>query len=576
MCSIKQENVMLKNQLAHLQNEKFSLPKSQLARLKWCGSRASGRHILQISQTPGILSLINEDPELDVVNVFHSNHHAIIIDHPAIKFCQSSFWTGNLVNTIPFPTDYFNAIVIEDTMFEAFPTNSDSDVPRVLKPNGKVIVSVKLEEAIELKDHWKKLLTHFQEIDKRVDEHYVCWVGRNSQKDSENTEQSTAENLFKDMMNAFNKKNIEKSIRLEESLQHKKDQELDFLEENKKLAMTIPFMKKKQLARIDHLQLSVEEENHILQETEEFKIQTKIISNEERLSQFLDGRKVSIVLGDGDYYRQKSLNFAHRLTDTLMSKGMNVVYICKDENNGIRPTKNGVKNPIQLTYNEFEELTHIFNEPLLFLTSPSLSLAKRVGRFQWKKWSIFYFPDDLNEEDEEVHMFLMNTLHSENFHAHMGSKFPILTPEKNSFVEGSTRFDSSRLTIGFIGNLGEEKVDYRAIKEMLVANQGLVVELIGYNVPKTKPIRSKRLLIREYTQCEEVEKRIDRWAGTVLPVRHPNEMSVYPLLSIDVPLIDVKNWSAPIQEHEVFSLKTIEKLSEVLDDYLPADYKAVH
>ena len=26
-----------------------------------------------------------------------------------------------------------------------------------------------------------------------------------------------------------------------------------------------------------------------------------------------------------------------------MSKGMNVVYICKDENNGIRPTKNGVK-----------------------------------------------------------------------------------------------------------------------------------------------------------------------------------------------------------------------------------------
>ena len=459
---------------------------------------------------------------------------------------------------------------------ETFPLSSSNEVHRVLKPNGKVIVSVKLEEVNGQKDQWKTLLTNFEEIDKRVDEHYVCWVGRNTQKASENNVDRTLENLFKDITDALNKKNNKKAIQLEESLQQKKEQELDFLEENKKLVMTIPFMKKKQLARIDQMQLSTDEENHILQETEELVIQTRAISQEEHLSQFANGRNVSIVLGDRDYYRENSLEFSHQLTEALMKKGMNVVYICKEENEGIRPIKNGVKGLIQLTYNEFEEMTHIFNEPFLFLTFPSLSMAKRVGRFQWKKWSIFYFPDHLTEADKDVHTFLVNTLHSGNFLARMGSKFPVLTAEKNICFEESTRYDSSRHTLGFIGNLGEEKVDYRAIKEMLVANQGLVIELIGYNVPETNPIRSKRLLIREYTQYDEVAKRVDRWSGTILPLRHPNKMSVNPLVSFDVPFLDVKNWSARIEEHEVFVLRTTKTLSEVLDDYLPVDSKEVH
>ncbi len=552
---------MLKNQLTHLQNESFTIPESQRSRLRWCGSRASGQHILHISQKPGILSIINQDPQLDVVNIFASED-SVVLTHPLSKDCVSTFWSGDLKREIPFPMNYFDAIITEDTLIEVM-SSQNNEVQRLLKPNGKIIVTETLEHAEELRNEWETLFHNFEEIDMRIDEHYVSWVGRNVVNPP--TDYREAGRAFlEEIRKVIVKKKAKRAALLQKELETKRNEEVVRLEEKNKLLMKLPIIKKKHETRINQIQLTSDEKKNLLQEPEETIVKPNKMRPEEQLAHFSTLGKMTIVYWDSEVYRKNSLTLAHQLVDTLRNRGKNVVYVYEEENEVITPIHLDGSRFLQISTSEFWRSLHLFEEPEMYITHSDLQISKRIGRLQWKKWSIFYLPEKI--VDRDAHLFLMNSLDPSHFLVSMGRMHPIKLREENSVVNTLTN-ESSRIVIGFVGDLGKDCIDYQAMKDLLVENKGLGIELIGYNLPDSKPINSKRLTIREYANDVDLMKRVGRWTGGILPFRYSASTSaLVKMESLGIPIFHIKEWSAPLEDQEFISYGSGEKVSVLLEE----------
>ena len=556
-----QESGMLKNQLVHLQSETLSIPESQLSRLRWCGSRASGKHILHISQTPGILSIVNEDTQLDMVNLIVTRDGLSILDHPSSVNSTSSFLAGDLSGKIPFPTNYFDALIIEDTLAEILAVHK-GEVQRLIKPNGKIIVTEKLRQAIRLKDEWGAIFSSNEKIDQRVDEHYVNVVLRNVIKTPEHSE-DVVELLIKEMQEVIENINKDYDKALREKLEQRKTEELARLQEKNKLVNSIPFIRKKQQALIAQLELSPEEKKELFQKSNETVIHTKTCDLYDQLSRFQAVGNITIVFGETSLYRKNSLVFSHQLVDVLSrNKGRNVVYVHGDGSQAFAPIYRAGSKLIQISSTEFHEHLHLFDSPEMYVTVQDLQLAKRLGRLQWKKWSVYYFPEEI--ADQEVHSFLVGSLNPDSFITRMNSYLPYGTKPKQ-LKEMATPDEEKRIVVGYVGNL--ERVDYRAIKEMLVANQKVAVELIGYNLPDSNPINTKRLMIKEYTNEDELRKRVEKWTFGFLPFRQGEPIvSIGMMKNLGIPLLVTNDWSASIQDQKVWSLDEEETLSGFLEE----------
>ncbi|PFG14834.1 hypothetical protein [Bacillus sp. es.036] len=552
---------MLKNQLVHLQSETLSIPEPQRSRLRWCGSRASGKHILHISQTPGILSIVNEDTQLDMVNLIVSSDNFSILDHPSMVNSTSSFWTGDLSEEIPFPTNYFDVLIIEDALAEILPAYND-EVQRLIKPNGKIIVTEKLRQAIQLKDEWGAIFSSNENIDHRVDEHYVNVVLRNITKAPDHSE-NAVEILLNEMQEIIDRINKDYVKAIQEKLEEKKTEELARLQEKNKLVNSIPFIRKKHEALIAQLELSSEEKKELSQKSNETVIHTKKCDLHDQLSRFLTVGNITIIFGENHLYRKNSLVFSHQLVDVLShNKGKNVVYVNGDEFQRFAPIYWAGSNLFQISRTEFYEHLHLFDSPEMFVTVQDHQLAKRLGRLQWKKWSVYYFPNEI--ADQEIHSFLVGSLNPDSFITRMNSYLPFEKKERE-LKEMPIADEEKRIVIGYVGNL--ERVDYRAIKEMLVANQKVAVELIGYNLPDAIPINTKRLMIKEYTNEDELRKRVGKWTFGFLPFRQSEPIvSIKMMKTIGIPLLVTNDWSASIQDQKVWSLDEEETLSGFLEE----------
>ncbi len=552
---------MLKNQLVHLQSETLFIPEPQRSRLRWCGSRASGKHILHISQTPGILSIVNEDTQLDMVNIIVTRDDLSILDHPSTVNSTSSFWTGDLSGEIPFPTNYFDVLIIEDALAEILPVHND-EVQRLIKPNGKIIVTEKLRQAIQLKDEWVAIFSSNEKIDQRIDEHYVNLVLRNVIKAPEHSE-NAVEILLNGMQERIDGINKKYAEAIHEKLEEKKTEELARLQEKNKLVNSIPFIRKKHEALIAKLELSPEEKKELSQKSNETVIHTKKCDLHDQLSRFQTVGNITIVFGENHLYRKNSLVFSHQLVDVLShNKGKNIVYVHGDESQGFAPIYRAGANLIQISRTEFHEHLHLFDSPEMYVTVQDLQLAKRLGRLQWKKWSVYYFPEEI--ADQEIHSFLVGSLNPDSFITRMNSYLPFEKKERG--LKGIPIDDEEkRIVVGYVGNL--ERVDYRAIKEMLVANQKVAVELIGYNLPSAIPINTKRLMIKEYTNEDELRKRVGKWTFGFLPFRQSEPIvSLKMMKTIGIPLLVTNDWSASIQDQKVWSLDEEETLSGFLEE----------
>ncbi|MYL61971.1 hypothetical protein GLW07_01250 [Bacillus hwajinpoensis] len=552
---------MLKNQLVHLQSETLSIPEPQRSRLRWCGSRASGKHILHISQTPGILSIVNEDTQLDMVNIIVTRDDLSILDHPSTVNSTSSFWTGDLSGEIPFPTNYFDVLIIEDALAEILPVHND-EVQRLIKPNGKIIVTEKLRQAIQLKDEWVAIFSSNEKIDQRIDEHYVNLVLRNVIKAPEHSE-NAVEILLNEMQERIDRINKDYAKAIHEKLEEKKTEELARLQEKNKLVNSIPFIRKKHEALIAQLELSPEEKKELSQKSNETVIHTKKCDLHDQLSRFQTVGNITIVFGENHLYRKNSLVFSHQLVDVLShNKGKNVVYVHGDESQGFAPIYRAGANLIQISRTEFHEHLHLFDSPEMYVTVQDLQLAKRLGRLQWKKWSVYYFPEEI--ADQEIHSFLVGSLNPDSFITRMNSYLPFEKKERE--LKGIPIADEEkRIVVGYVGNL--ERVDYRAVKEMLVANQKVAVELIGYNLPSAIPINTKRLMIKEYTNDDELRKRVGKWTFGFLPFRQSEPIvSLKMMKTIGIPLLVTNDWSASIQDQKVWSLDKEETLSRFIEE----------
>ncbi|WP_169525350.1 methyltransferase domain-containing protein [Pseudalkalibacillus hwajinpoensis] len=553
----------MKNQLEHLKSERLSLPKSQIARLKWCGSRASGRHILQISQSPGILSLINKDDDLDMVNLIESAHNGII--EKSFGSC-SSFWTGNLSHDISFPANYFDTVILDEHLEVMMETKVMENVKRLLKPNGKIILTQKLEKALHLTKQWTSLLTTFEELDKRVDSDYVSWVGRNA--DPTETE-VRVEHILSEIREQINQTNKELEDKIQQALQLKKEAELARLEEESKLKMSIPFMRKKQQDRIELMELTNKEKLELIPQSKEVNIHTKAIEQRILVSKYFSQQNVTIVLGETEYYRDSSLKFSHQLTRSFLNKESHVIYVSTEDHHSIQPVFNGSTGLWQITKKDFWELVPFFNQPTLVITEPDLHLSKKIGRLQWKRWNIYYFNVSSVPSKREAHSFLINTLSPKSFIAGMGSRSPFSAIEKSRLPKYSGNSETTKRIVGFIGDLDVGNVNYNIIKQLLVANADLTIELIGYNVPETKPIRSSRLKIREYTHYDEVTKRIQRWMGGIVPLHDQGQMTAMQLMNaIGLPIYDIKDWNHFIQESAFLPSTNTETMADVLEQCL--------
>lgn len=561
MCSKNQENGMLKNQLEHLKSELLSLPKSQIARLRWCGSRASGRHILQISQSPGILSLINKDDELDMVNLFHPDRSGII--DQSFSSC-SSFWTGNVSDHIPFPTNYFDTVIIDERLEAIADTENIENVKRLLKPNGKIIVTHKLREALHLSKQWTSLLTAFEELDKRIDAEYVNWVGRNTDPPKGKVEQILCE-----IKGQIDQMDEEVELKIRAALQSKKEAELARLEEESKLKMSIPFMRKKLQDQVELMELSHKEKLELIPHSKEVNLHTKTMDQHTVVSNYFSNENVTIVLGEAEYYSENSLKFSHQLTRSLLNKGSQVIYVSSEEQHTIQPVFNEASKLWQISQKEFWELVSFFKQPTLVITEAALQLAKKIGRLQWKRWGIYYFNASDISSQSEAHSFLVDTLQPDHFIAGMGSMVPFEAIEESRLpkYEGST--ETTKRIVGFIGDLAKDHLNYNLLKQLLVANADLTIELIGYNVPETKPIRSNRLKIREYTHCDEVTIRIQRWTGGIVPLSHQDQNAAIRMMhAIGLPIYDIKDWSDPIQENDFLRSTNVETMSDGIEQCL--------
>ena len=552
---------MLKNQLVHLQSETLSIPEPQRSRLRWCGSRASGKHILHISQTPGILSIVNEDTQLEMVNLIVTRDDLSILDHPSTVNSTSSFWTGDLSGGIPFPTNYFDVLIIEDALAEILPVHND-EVQRLIKPNGKIIVTEKLRQAIQLKDEWRAIFSSNEKIDQRVDEHYVNVVLRNVIKAPDHSE-DVVEVLLNEMQEIIERINKDYAKALHEKLEEKKSEELARLQEKNKLVNSIPFIRKKHEALIAQLELSPEEKKELSQKSNETVIHTKKCDLHDQLSRFQAVGNITIVFGETHLYRKNSLVFSHQLVDVLShKKGRNVVYVNGNESQAFAPIYRAGSKLIQISNTEFHEHLHLFDSPEMYVTVQDLQLAKRLGRLQWKKWSVYYFPEEI--ADQEVHSFLVGSLTPDSFITRMNSYLTYGTKPKQ-LKEMATPVEEKRIVVGYVGNL--ERVDYRAIKEMLVANQKVAVELIGYNLPGAIPINTKRLMIKEYTNEDELRKRVEKWTFGFLPFRQSEPIvSIGMMKTLGIPLLVTNDWSASIQDQKVWSLDEEETLSGFLEE----------
>jgi hypothetical protein len=552
---------MLKNQLVHLQSETLSIPEHQRSRLKWCGSRASGKHILHISQTPGILSIVNEDTQLDMVNLIVTRDDLSILDHPSTVNSTSSFWTGDLSGEIPFPTNYFDVLIIEDALAEILPVHND-EVQRLIKPNGKIIVTEKLRQAIQIKDEWGAIFSSNEKIDQRVDEHYVNVVLRNVTKAPEHSEDAV-EILLNEMHEIIDRINKDYAKAIHEKLEEKKTEELSRLQEKNKLVNSIPFIRKKHEALIAQIELSPEEKKELSQKSNETVIHTKKCDLHDQLSSFQAIGNITIVFGETYLYRKNSLVFSHQLVDVLShNKGRNVVYVHGNGSRAFAPIYRAGANLIQISSTEFHEHLHLFDSPEMYVTVQDLQLAKRLGRLQWKKWSVYYFPEEI--ADQEVHSFLVGSLTPDSFITRMNSYLPYGTKPKQ-LKEMANPVEDQRIVVGYVGNL--ERVDYRAIKEMLVANQKVAVELIGYNLPDAIPINTKRVMIKEYTNEDELRKRVGKWTFGFLPFRQSEPIvSIGMMKTLGIPLLVTNDWSASIQEQKVWSLDEEETLSGFLEE----------
>jgi hypothetical protein len=552
---------MLKNQLVHLQSETLSIPEHQRSRLRWCGSRASGKHILHISQTPGILSIVNEDTQLDMVNLIVTCDDLSILDHPSTVNSTSSFWTGDLSEEIPFPTNYFDVLIIEDALAEILPVHND-EVQRLIKPNGKIIVTEKLRQAIQLKDEWGAIFSSNEKIDQRVDEHYVNVVLRNVTKAPEHSEDEV-EILLNEMQEIIERINKDYAKALHEKLEEKKTEELVRLQEKNKLVNSIPFIRKKHEALIAQLELSPEEKKELSQKSNETVIHTKKCDLHDQLSRFQAIGNITIVFGETYLYRKNSLVFSHQLVDVLShNKGRNVVYVHGNGSRAFAPIYRAGANLIQISSTEFHEHLHLFDSPEMYVTVQDLQLAKRLGRLQWKKWSVYYFPEEI--ADQEVHSFLVGSLTPDSFITRMNIYLPYGTKPKQ-LKEMANHVEEQRIVVGYVGNL--ERVDYSAIKEMLVANQKVAVELIGYNLPDAIPINTKRLMIKEYINEDELRKRVEKWTFGFLPFRQSEPIvSIGMMKKLGIPLLVTNDWGASIQEQKVWSLDEEETLSGFLEE----------
>ncbi|WP_347548776.1 methyltransferase domain-containing protein [Pseudalkalibacillus hwajinpoensis] len=558
---------MLKNQLKHLENGTIRLPQTQVSRLKWCGSRASGFHLLQVSQTPSILALINEDPELDMVNVFPSNQQYTTIDHPAVESCCSVFWTGDLSGAIPYPTNYFDTVII-DELLELTAQEAIDEFRRVVKPNGKLIITQELTKSLTRKDYWIPLLSHFEELDKRLDNDCVSWVGRNSGVDLTETE-DIVEHLVVEISERLEEKKIFVEEKKQQVLKQKKDSILEQLEKDKKLKMTVPYFRNKYLTQIETIQLTEKEKSELTPLKQDTVLHTQKIELKELILQSFQERDIAIVMGDGDYYRKYSLNFSHHLTEALLRKGYRVIYVTNNVDKTIHPIKNESTQLLQINRKDFGEIADLFNQPALFITSTDLQIAKRIGRFLWNRWSVYYLPEAVIEQNEDVHSFLANLLKKENFLAGAGSKFPISAVVKERVPTYTKSSESTKLILGFIGDLSTKAIHYQAIKELLRANEALTVELIGHHLPEEKPFRTNRLIMREYTHREEVAKRIQKWTGGILPVKHPEDKAPINLMqTTGMPLLKIEDWSAPLDPSLLIPSENPRNWTEVLDEIL--------
>ncbi|WP_226655341.1 class I SAM-dependent methyltransferase [Pseudalkalibacillus hwajinpoensis] len=551
---------MLKNQLEHLQSETLTIPEPQRSRLRWCGSRASGKHILHISKTPGILSIINEDTQLDMVNLMSSYDDRGMVDQPSFN-CTSTFWAVKLSCAIPFPTNYFDAVIIEDTLAETLSVQKD-EVQRLIKPNGKIIVTEKLKRALHLKEEWEAIFLNNERIDHRVDEHYVSVVLRNVIKTPDDSEHMLR-NVLNEMEAVNERLNKEYAKVVHQKLEEKKTEELARLQEKNKLVKSLPFVKRKHVALVEQVELSSEEKKELLQHPQDITLHTKKCDLENQLSRFQAMGNVTVVFGKGPFYRKNSLVFSHQLVDVLGHKGRNVVYVHEDVTHSITPLYRNGENIIQISTTDFWDHSHLFVAPDLYISLQDLQMAKRIGRFQWKKWSIYYLPKEIT--DQEVHSFTLNSLHPHSFISRTASYLSFVTEAMQSKSRISS-FEGERIIAGYIGDLGAETVDYRAIKEMLIENKTMSIELIGYNLPDEAPINTKRLLLREYTNDDDVRKRAKKWTFGILPLRNQGLLvPVHTMTTFQVPILYTENWNAPVQDQKIISLNKGKSLSELIE-----------
>ncbi len=561
-----QESGMLKNQLEHLQSETLTIPEPQRSRLRWCGSRASGKHILHISQTPGILSIINEDTQLDMVNLISTYAGGGVVDQPNVN-CTSTFWAVNLSGDIPFPTNYFDALIIEDTLAETL-AEQKYEVQRLLKPNGKIIVTEKREHAFHLKEEWEAIFLSNELIDHRVDEYYVSVVLRNVMKTSDESEKMLS-NVLNEMEAVNDRLNKEYAKVVYQKLEEKKNEELARLQEKNKLVKNLPFVKRKHDALIQQVELSSEEKREILQKPQDMAIHIKKCNLENQLSRFQAMGNVTVVFGKGSFYRKNSLVFSHQLVNVLSHKDRNVVYVHEDITHSITPLYRTGEKIIQMSASDFWDHSHLFVAPDLYISLQDLQLAKRIGRFQWQKWRIYYLPKEI--ADQEVHHFTLNSLYPKSLISRNASYLSFVSEEMQSKSMVSSFKGAARVIAGYIGDLGQDTVDYKAIKEMLVANKSMAIELIGYNLPDKAPINTKRLSLREYTNDDDVRKRVKRWTFGILPLQKRGLLiPFHTMTTFQVPILYTENWNAPLQEQKIISLDKEKSLSELLEEAIYA------
>lgn len=561
---------MLKNQLKHLNDQELQLTNSYQSLLKWIGSRASGHHLLQISENPGVLSLINQDGNLDLVNVIHSQNKDITFNTPLLEDCESTFWVGDITCDIPYPKCYFETIIIDNTLALLEETTVFEMVKKLLKPNGKIIISQTITANIPPENQWTELFKNFKELDKRVVSDSISWVGRNVRVE-EFEEQRDA--FLNELQQKVKDKKLYEEEIIQKFLEQKQERELERQKEDYKLLRCLPLIKKKQNKQIASIDLTAEEKDNLLSNENTVTIQHESINVSQRISAFIRNGQIAIVVGNEGYYHKCSLNFPHQLTNALLNKGYKVIYVTSEKPCEIKPIQNGKKQLLQMDLEDFVESISMFEMPALFLTSPIVSIAKIVGRLQWQRWSIYYLPEVVPEKEINTHKFLMNTLNPDDLNLTVHSQYPVSATEIESLPTYINRSkDSDNVVLGYIGSLSTETIDYDMVKEFLHNNESMTIELIGYHLPRKKPVRSKRLIIREYTHKDEVNKRIEKWNGGILPFHnHSENVSLQVMRGIGIPLLSlIDEEGNKLEENEYSSPRTPNTLSDLMDNLLPS------